>query len=31
MWALAIRGVDVSALTGRELAKAWTIRGAPHL
>jgi hypothetical protein len=31
MWALAIRGVDVSALTGRELTKQWTIRGAPHL
>ena len=30
MWALANRGVDVSALTGRELSKVWTIRGAPH-
>lgn len=30
MWALAIRGADVSALTGRELSKVWTIRGAPH-
>jgi len=30
-WALAIRGVAVGELTGRELATAWTIRGAPHL
>jgi hypothetical protein len=30
-WALAIRGVRVAELTGRELATAWTIRGAPHL
>jgi Winged helix DNA-binding domain len=29
-WALAIRGVDVSALTDRALVKLWTIRGAPH-
>ncbi|HZI98539.1 MAG TPA: winged helix DNA-binding domain-containing protein [Actinomycetales bacterium] len=31
-WALAIRGVDTTALSGSELlAGAWTIRGAPHL
>lgn len=30
-WALAIRGVDVSKLTGDELILLWTIRGAPHL
>jgi Winged helix DNA-binding domain len=31
LWALAIRGVDVSALTDRDLVKLWTIRGAPHV
>lgn len=30
LWALAIRGVDVSALSGRELVLLWTVRGAPH-
>jgi Winged helix DNA-binding domain len=30
-WALSNRGVDVSDLSGRELVKVWTIRGAPHV
>lgn len=30
LWALVNRGVDVTALSARELALLWTIRGAPH-
>jgi hypothetical protein len=30
-WALANRGVDVSEISGNELVRVWTIRGAPHL
>jgi hypothetical protein len=30
LWALSVRGVDVSALDD-ELATVWTIRGAPHV
>jgi hypothetical protein len=30
LWALAVRGVDASALPGDELVLLWTIRGAPH-
>ncbi|MBF9134080.1 AlkZ family DNA glycosylase [Plantactinospora sp. S1510] len=30
-WALAARGVDVTALSGRDLVLLWTVRGAPHL
>lgn len=30
-WALVVRGVDVSKLSGGKLATFWTIRGAPHL
>ena len=31
LWALALRGVDVSTLSSDDLATLWTIRGAPHL
>jgi hypothetical protein len=31
LWALSNRGVDVAALTGGELVRAWTVRGAPHV
>lgn len=31
LWALAIRGVDVSKADDNALATLWTIRGAPHL
>ncbi|WP_433133555.1 winged helix DNA-binding domain-containing protein [Micromonospora sp. CA-240977] len=30
-WALAARGVDVTALSGEEVVLLWTVRGAPHL
>jgi hypothetical protein len=30
-WALATRGVDVTALSGKDLILLWTVRGAPHL
>jgi hypothetical protein len=30
-WALAVRGVDVSALSEKDLVLLWTVRGAPHL
>ncbi|MFI7430059.1 winged helix DNA-binding domain-containing protein [Micromonospora sp. NPDC049836] len=30
-WALAVRGVDVTALDGEDLILLWTVRGAPHL
>jgi len=30
LWALAIRGLDVSAIAERDLVMLWTIRGAPH-
>ncbi|MEW2145320.1 winged helix DNA-binding domain-containing protein [Micromonospora vinacea] len=30
-WALAVRGVDVTALSDTELVLLWTVRGAPHL
>jgi Winged helix DNA-binding domain len=31
LWALALRGVDVSSLGPEDLATVWTIRGAPHV
>jgi Winged helix DNA-binding domain len=31
MWALAARGVDVAALSAKDLILLWTVRGAPHL
>ncbi|MEU8217761.1 winged helix DNA-binding domain-containing protein [Micromonospora taraxaci] len=30
-WALAVRGVDVTALSDTEVVLLWTVRGAPHL
>ncbi|MFG1916736.1 winged helix DNA-binding domain-containing protein [Micromonospora sp. NPDC048898] len=30
-WALAVRGVDVTTLSDREVILLWTVRGAPHL
>ncbi|WP_182113601.1 MULTISPECIES: DNA glycosylase AlkZ-like family protein [unclassified Actinotalea] len=30
-WALAVRGAPVDAGLGRDLALAWTLRGAPHV
>jgi Winged helix DNA-binding domain len=30
-WALAARGVDVTALSAKDLVLLWTVRGAPHL
>ncbi|MFF5056458.1 winged helix DNA-binding domain-containing protein [Micromonospora sp. NPDC000663] len=30
-WALAVRGVDVTALSDRDVVLLWTVRGAPHL
>ncbi|WP_026931374.1 winged helix DNA-binding domain-containing protein [Glycomyces tenuis] len=30
-WALALRGVDVAAVSDEELVLLWTLRGAPHL
>lgn len=30
-WALALRGVDASALSDDEVVLLWTVRGAPHL
>ncbi|MEV4122004.1 winged helix DNA-binding domain-containing protein [Micromonospora sp. NPDC049645] len=30
-WALAIRGVEVPALSAREVVLLWAVRGAPHL
>ena len=30
-WALAMRGVDATAVSDKELILLWTVRGAPHL
>ncbi|MEV7328378.1 winged helix DNA-binding domain-containing protein [Micromonospora sp. NPDC093244] len=30
-WALAVRGVDVTALSDKDVVLLWTVRGAPHL
>ena len=30
-WALAVRGVDVTALSEADLATVWSVRGAPHV
>ncbi|MFI2648539.1 winged helix DNA-binding domain-containing protein [Micromonospora fulviviridis] len=30
-WALAVRGVDVAAMSADDLILLWTVRGAPHL
>jgi hypothetical protein len=30
-WALSIRGVDLAELSGNQLVRVWTVRGAPHL
>ena len=30
-WALALRGVDVTTTTDKDLVMLWTVRGAPHL
>jgi hypothetical protein len=30
-WALALRGVDVAAVSDQDLVLLWTLRGAPHL
>ena len=31
LWALTIRGVDVTQLSAKRLVTVWTVRGAPHL
>src|SRR5207248_7889067 len=30
-WALCTRGVDVTAVSDKDLILLWTVRGAPHL
>lgn len=30
-WALAVRGVDATAFSGKDVILLWTVRGAPHL